>query len=803
LVTRLAALLILILPSLAASAGVPVRELARRVVEAGLDPQECYHVRDLQFGREDARIYLTEGTLIFGKEAGGTRLSAVFSSDIEGGDAEILVMPPNRSERLSLASFAGSPNLDEHFRSAVFIFSDGAYPELKKLIGQHGEPRPDPERGVALAADWEPVVRNLTQSFQVRIVKDMLGQRAASGFFYAALVGQQAGNFDFLYDPLAADQIRIGQVVVRYNRAYFDLWTRFPARSFRNGSHAAPADDAVVSKFRIEATVDPDLTLEATTLATVVPGPGGRNALEFDISPQMRVLEARVAGEPAEVFQPDSLRSALIRGEVNQSFLVIPAKPLEPGREVEVEFKHSGMVVTDAGNGVYFVGARGSWYPNRFPQFARYDLTFRYPLDLDLVAAGRPHQQSVEGDWRVARHRIDTPVRMAGFNLGRYEHRSVTRGGYTVDVYANRTVEEGLLQRRPIFAPPPQLGPPGDRRWTVDLAPFPEEQHKPKPSEHLELLANEIAGSLEFMAAHFGSPVLKTLTVSPIPGTFGQGFPGLIYLSTLAYLDPRFRPPGMQTEMQQLFYSDILQAHETAHQWWGNVVAAAGDEDAWLMEALANYTALLYLERHKDSHALDQVLADYRTHLLAKNEAGHTVESAGPIIWGDRLISSRTPSAWRVITYEKGSWIMHMLRRRIGDEEFLTMLGNLRNRYEFRTVTTEQFREAAAAALPPKSLDPKLEAFFEQWVYSTGIPSIKMTHSVQGKAPQLRVTGTVVQSDAPEDFSVLVPVEIQFAKGKPVVRWVRTANGSVSFSVPVRQAPSKVVLDPDNSVLRK
>ena len=805
--TRLAALFTLVLPSLALSSGIPARELARQVLDSGLDPRECYKVRDLQFGREDARFYLTEGYLIFGKQVGGRRVSAVFAADLEGGDAELLLLPPNRSERLSLASFAGSPNLDEHFHSAVFIFSDDAYPDLMKLIGKGGEPRREPEHGAGMLADWEPVVRNLAQSFQVRLVKDLLGdQSAANGFFYGALVGHRLGNFDFLYDPRAAEQIHIGQVVVRYNHAYFDLWSRFQSRSFRNGTRVAPAEDTAVSKYRIDATVAPDLTLKATTVATVVPGPGGRDALEFDISPQMRVLEARVGGEPAEVFQPDSLRSSLIRGEVNQSFLVIPATPLEAGREYEVEFKHSGMVVSDAGNGVYFVGARGSWYPNRFPGFARYDMTFRYPLDLDLVAAGRPLQQTVEGEWRVSRHRIDTPVRMAGFNLGRYEHRSITRGGYTVDVYANRGVEAELLksEKRLVFVPPPQLGPPGDRRWTVDLAPFPDEDpRKLKPSEHLEQLATEIAGSLEFMASHFGPPVLKTLTVSPIPGTFGQGFPGLIYLSTLAYLDPKFRPANVQTETGQLFYSDIMQAHETAHQWWGNVVAANSDQDAWLMEALANYSALLYLERRRDRHAVDDVLAEYRAHLLAKGEGGLTIESAGPIVWGERLISSHQPNAWRVITYEKGSWIIHMLRRRIGDERFLAMLGDLRNRYEFRTLTTEQFREVAAAALPPKSLDPKLEAFFDQWVYSTGIPSIRMTHSLQGKAPQLRVTGTVIQSDAPEDFSVLVPIEIQFPKGKPVVHWVRTVNGSAPFSVAVRQPPSKVILDPDNGVLRK
>ena len=801
--TRFAALLFLVPPFLAASSGVPARELAHQALDAGLDPGQCYHVRDLQFGREDVRIFLTEGTLIFGKEIGGRRVAAVFAADEEGGDAEILALPPDRSERLSLASFVGSPNLDEHFRSAVFVFTDDTYPELMKLIAARGEPRLDTERRAVMLGQWEPVVHNMAQSFEVRLVKDLLGGRPANGFFYATVAGNELGNFDFLYDPSADEQIHIGQVVFRDNRVYFDLWTRFRARSFRTGVRAAPPQDAAVSKYTIDATVAPDLSLKATTVATVTPGPGGREAIEFEICPQMRVLEARVGGEPAEVFRPDSMRSSLVRGDVNQSFLVIPARPLEPGREVEVEFKHEGTVVSDAGNGVYSVGARSSWYPNLFPQFARYDLTFRYPLDLDLVASGRPQQLTVEGDLQVSRHRIDTPVRMAGFNLGRYESRTVSRGGYTVDVYANRRIEDGLQQKGMIFTAPPQIGSPGDRHWTVDLAPFPEDVRAPKPSERLEQLAGEIAESLEFMASHFGPPVLKTLTVSPIPGTFGQGFPGLIYLSTMAYIDPRFRPASAQTQMQELFYSDIMVVHETAHQWWGNVVAAAGGEDEWLMEALANYSALLYLERRRDRHAVDQVLADYRAHLLAKNAAGQTVESAGPIVWGDRLVSSHTPDAWHVITYEKGSWIMHMLRRRMGDERFLAMLGDLRNRYEFRTVTTDQFRQVAAAALPPGSPDPKLEAFFDQWVYSTGIPSIKMTHSVSGQAPQYRVTGTVVQSGAPEDFSVLVPIEIQFAKGKPVVHWVRTANGSAPFSVTVKQAPTKVILDPDNSVLRK
>jgi hypothetical protein len=793
-VIRAAALLVATIPALAGD----------RVVSVALDPDQCYQVRDLQFSREDARIYLTEGELIFSKPVEGTRIAAVFYGEGEGGDAEILLLPPNRSERASLASFAGTPNLDEHFRTAVFVFTDDTYAQLIEQMGGSQARRLPLERGEELARTWDPVVRNLTQSFQVRIIRDLLAgeTRAANGFFYGGLASQKLGNFDFLYDPRASEQISMGQVVSRPNRTFFNLWARFQARSFRTRLRTPPPPDLQVSRYRIDATVNPDLSLQVTTRVTVVVSRDATRVLQFDVSPQMKILEARIGGEPAEVFQPESLRAALIHGEPNQPFLLLPSKPLEAGREYEVEIKHAGSVITDAGNSVYFVDARGSWYPNRFPQFARFDLTFRYPADLDLVATGRRIEQSVEGGRRIARYRIDTPVRLAGFNLGRYEHRSVTRGDYTVEVYANRGAESGLQTLPQITTL--QLDPEGGaRRWAIDLSPLAMPQPRLKPAQRLEGLALEVAGSLEFMAGHFGPPVTKTLTVAPIPGTFGQGFPGLIYLSTLSYLDPRVRPAKTRSNTAQAFFFDILHAHETAHQWWGSVVAAATPEDNWLMEALANYSALLYMETRGRTIEVARVLTEYRDHLLEKDRTGRPVESTGPIIWGSRLESSESPSAWRVITYEKGTWIMHMIRRRLGDERFFSLLARLRRQYEFRTVSTERFRALAAEALPPKSFDPQWEAFFDQWVYSTGIPSLKMTSAVRGKGPDLRVTGVLTQSDVPDDFSVWVPIEIQFGKRPPRVHWVKTATGNVPFSIPVRQAPTKVALDPHDSVLRK
>jgi aminopeptidase N len=318
------------------------------------------------------------------------------------------------------------------------------------------------------------------------------------------------------------------------------------------------------------------------------------------------------------------------------------------------------------------------------------------------------------------------------------------------------------------------------------------------PEARLQEIASEIASALEFMAARFGPPALPTLTVAPVPGRFGQGFPGLIYLSTMSYLAPQNKAIRSLDAHGRLFFSDILQAHETAHQWWGNVVTSAGYHDEWLMEALADYSALLYLENKNGAQPVALALESYKTNLL-QTVNGQTVESTGPIVLGTRLETSQTPTAYYNITYGKGSWIMHMLRRRMGDERFLAMLADLRKEYERKPLSTEDFRLLAARFLPAKSADPQLENFFDQWVYGTGIPSLKLSYTVKGKAGALRLNGTVTQSDVAERL------QRAGAGGDPVGawqdsdQWVRTAEGQVTFSVPVPQAPVKVQLDPNSA----
>jgi len=777
---------------------------ARDALAAGLDPKQCYRVRDLHLSREDLRFYFTDGYLIFGQPVSGRRAAAVFSAESEGGDGEVLLFPPNVSERRSLALFAGAPNLSEHFRSAVLIFSDDTGEILLRRLRERGELQPNPEIGLLLSQQWNPVVRNFLESFAVRLLADLLGRRsAAEGFFYAALAGHKLGNFDCVYDPRAREQIAVGQVVFRDNRAFFDYWTSFAARSFRRRGAPEPPPDFDITHYRIQATLEPDLRLRVVTRARLTARVGTR-VLLFQISPRMRVEQVRVGGEPAEVFQPDSLRANLLRGDGNAAFLVAPAQPLAAGRDYEIEFQHEGAVISEAGRRVYFVGARGSWYPNAGLHFARYDLIFRHPRELNLVANGEVVDEIEEGPWRISERRIESPVRLAAFNLGDYVSERVSRGGLNVAVYANRQLERALEPRpQPVLIMPPPNPAWSRTRQPPNVVAVPLDPPRPDPTARLREVAAEIAASMDFMASHFGPPPLKTLVVSPIPGTFGQGFPGLIYLSTLAYLDPAERPAAVRDQYQQMFFSEILHAHEVAHQWWGNIVTTAHYQDEWLMEALANYSALMFLEKRKGTRALEAVLAEYRRRLLAKTEDGREVESIGPLSWGARLRVSQAPGAWQTIIYDKGTWVMHMLRRRLGDERFLAMLGQLRRRYQHRAITTEQFRQLAAEFLPAGSHDPQMENFFAQWVYSTGIPSLKLEHSLAGKAPALTLHVRLILSGVGEDFLVEVPIEIQFARLKPIRRWIYTGMAHRSIPIKVPQKPTRVVLDPEQAVLKR
>ena len=804
--------LLLLLHPLRAQTGAA---LVQSIRSAGPDLTACYRVRDVTLAKEDLKLYLTEGILLFSKPVNGERISAAFSADVEGGDGEVLLLPPYPGERQSLAKFSQSPNLDQHFRAAILLSTDGSLQQLFDRLSKGEEGRPMPELAPLMAEQFTAVLSNVTSGFELRIVQDLFTPAATrQGLLFGAIGGARAANFDVFYDAQAREQIAVGQLSGRPRGSGYDIWTSFPARSSRTGSAKPPAQPLLTQRFRIEAALDANLRLSATVHITAKVGPNPVRALPFLISRAMHVTAARVDGAPAELISRDSSGAGPVRAGENEDYLVLLPSALAPGSAHEIEFEEDGAVISSAGNDVYFVAARANWYPRSGTEFATYDLTFKYPKRLTLVTPGDVTEDRVDGDFRITRRVTPNPIRVAGFNLGDYEKISGGSPGFRVDVYGNRRLENALQPRLPVMvqsADPTPLAagrgggsglvrggrgaPPPDTTPQPLLTPA-----TPDPLARLRAVAADVASAVQFYSGLFGPPAAPSLTVAPIPGPFGQGFPGLVYLSTLAYLDPNARPSNTRGPREQVFFSDLIEAHEVAHQWWGDLVVPAGYQDEWLSEALASYSALMYLEKKKGAKALEDVLEDYRDTLLRKNDEGVTEESAGPITLGFRL-ESGSEEAFRDIVYYKGAWVFHMLRRRMGDERFLKMLAELRRRFDSTPVSTADLRTVVKQFLPPGVTPSMIDSFFDTWVYSTGIPALKVTYTAKGAAPAIRLTGTVEQSGVADDFSTQVPVEIQFAKAPPQIVWVDTTNSGAVFTATVKQPPIKVSVPTGTGVL--
>jgi hypothetical protein len=811
---KLCALFLATLPSLVwAQSLTSGADLARAIREAPLDPDQCYLVRDLSFSRDDIKLFFNDGYLIFSKPVAGERISAVFTTGGEDmADGELLLLPPSRTERQSLAKYTRTPNLDEHFETALITFTDGSAKMLLDELNAGGRGRPAPELGKVLAERWNPVSSAMNDSLAQRIAADMLSPvRPGGGFLFLALQNGRLGNMDVIFDPLADDQIFAGQLVQREGAFSFDVWTSFPSRAIRQNPALARLRPYTVASYRITAALDDDLNLKAVTRATLTVGENPARVFSLTISRAEHVTSARLDGVPVEVVFQESTRTRAMRADENDLFLVVAPTLLAPGSTHDLELEHEGGVIENRGSAVYSVGARSNWYPRLDLEFAVYDLEFRYPKALTLVTAGDLIEDRTEGDVRITRRRTPGPIRVAGFNLGSYARISHSAEGLTVDVYGNRSLDPALIPRPRATVVPQSVrplyrsgGPPPNSSQTTTVIQTPP---TPDPLGRLEAVAADVAESLRFFSNTFGAPALKTLTVSPIPGTTGQGFPGLIYLSTLSYVDEAQRPQNVQENRQKTFFSDLMVAHEVAHQWWGNVVATDRYQDEWIMEGLSHYSALMWLEKKRGVASMQSELNDFRMDLLASNVDGNTVDSFGPLIWGYRLESARYNETWRIITYEKGAWILHMLRRRLGDARFFAMLRELRTRFEFKAATTQDFQslvreyaaKQAAYAEPPPVPPEIMDSFFDNWVRSTGIPAVHLKYTSTGRAPSVRVTGTINFEQSPQrgvfaDFTTDIPLDVTLPNGQHRVQWIHAGDHDEPFSFTLPQTPTRIVV---------
>ena len=705
--------------------------LAASLRTVTLDPDRTCRVRDLQFSRGDVRFYLTEGILSFVKPLAGRTVAAVFTTTgAEGGDAEVLALPTKRSERASLLSFAKTPNLDEHFTFAMFVFSDATADELTGRIGDFSQCRV-PEFATGIEPELDRTIAPVLRDLDLPLVESLVNApNPGTGFFYAAIEGRTIGNFSVLSDPRIAESTTIGSGTGGTGPdGRFQLWTAFRPRQ-------APPWKSPPSRFgsyAIDASIADDLSFSATANFEYLVTENNLRALQFGLSDRLQVDSAEIDGLPAEVFQRKVARPSE-EAKPSGAFLLIAARSLKAGANSHVVVKYHGQLIREAAEQTYIVVDRNTWYPYFGNMMASFDLRFRCPEALTVISTGELISQSVEGEIRFVHRKSAGPQALAGFNVGRYQMTSLESPPYHVESYANAS-----------------------------------------HPEQAEGVASQTAIILQNFSKHWGPLPLQSIAVSPVPGYFGQGFPGLIYLSDVSYTPQGERPAYLRGARLDAFFSSMLLPHEVAHQWWGNLLFSDDYRSNWIIEAMANDSALQYLSETHGQEAADAVLEQYRLELLFPRGAG-TIETAGPVDFGVRLIDTAGIAIWHTITYEKGSWILHMLRDRIGADGFLALQSYLLKTYRTEPITNEQFREAAARFVPSDQPDRDLRIFFDTWVYGTGIPHMELQS--QGKEWSFTV------SRVEESFTADLPLSCKDRSGKAQTRWVRAVEGENAVSLP-------------------
>ena len=232
---------------------------------------------------------------------------------------------------------------------------------------------------------------------------------------------------------------------------------------------------------------------------------------------------------------------------------------------------------------------------------------------------------------------------------------------------------------------------------------------------------------------------------------------------------------------------DRVVAHELGHQWFGDFVSPAEWEEIWLNEGFASWMEYLWTE-HADPEFLPQLMAGREAYW---EDYEDTVASYA-------LYNPPRERLFGTTIYQKGGWVVAMLRYQIGDDAFFTGMRNYLLAHAEGNATTGDFRAAMEAAS-----GQDLAPFFDQWVYSTGYPRYDTSWTARAVPGGMYQTDIRIRQTQQGSTTYTIPLEVEAASNDGTTYRTRVAvdssNTIVSVCTPFE--PKSVVVDPDNHVL--
>ncbi len=244
-------------------------------------------------------------------------------------------------------------------------------------------------------------------------------------------------------------------------------------------------------------------------------------------------------------------------------------------------------------------------------------------------------------------------------------------------------------------------------------------------------------------------------------------------------------------ETEQLRTLHRLDAHETAHQWFGDLVTCRDWSHLWLNEGFASYYTILYEEKKLGRDAMLLALWEEAQEIFRANDPR-------PTVWRDY---EDPMQQFDTRVYPRGAWILHMLRSQLGADLYRRGVKTYLERHRGQVVGTDDLQDVMSEVS-----GLSLDAFFDHWLYHGAFPEFNVVYSWDAAAKQAKLTIKQTQKISATVGLFQVPFPVRFfipGEAKPLDFTVTVARAAEDFYFPLPKQPELVRLDPDYTVLAK
>lgn len=733
--------------------------------------------------KRDRVVMTFDGTFYFSAPIEGKVTGAVF---IGNGTLRAEV-PPNDFERSNLKRLIGEESVNATFTRAVLRFTDDTFDRIS--ANRREGPAAQQAQEAANTAN-AITLKETGVNIAARLAISLLN-REEPGIFFATFEGGKPGRFSYVFDeqsrvPTNGFNINAGEkgLIYAYRSAIMspEAWTAFYSEAdYARGSaqYSDMFDLVDIARYNIELDLrNPRQKLALRTKVAMqsrfanvraIPFSIGESLGEADdvrLKKQMRLKQVRFGSEQLEAVQEDW----------EGGFTVFMAKPLAENEMFELEFVLEGDFLrqSDIVPDCSYPRSNTSWYPRHgYLDRSSYELQFMHNRKHKVASVGRRVSEAAspeDKDVVVTTYKMEQPVALVTFALGPWQRH------------------------------------PETVKWDSGEKPIPLEFNSLSgsylPIKESFILA-ELSNSVRYFHALFGAYPYETYSATFHPFSFGQGFPSMLMI-----------PPTDRAS--KYTYSFI--AHETAHQWWGNIVAWRSYRDQWLSEGFAEYSGVLYTALRENPKAARSLLDSMRGSLkdppaTTTGIGSGKLNDIGPITLGHRLNTSKSFGAYQTLIYNKGALVLRMLHFLFSnpstgdDKAFFDMMKAFVEKHRNSTASTDDFRSVANEHFVNTPIARKyqlkdLNWFFVQWVYQTDLPSYRLEYSIRTNPDgSTVVSGNVLQENAREGSFMPLPLLFSFGGDRFGSGTVHAYGPKTPFEIPLPARPTKVELDPQRWVL--